>query len=136
MKIYEVRNMKIQLTLFLILISLFSFSQEKTFLFNGRKINKSSLSVNIENTNQRIRYIEFEELEPKPMGYFWIKYKEIDSILFNYNRYLKTDSLLFESRNQLLEETIISADILRQESHDTMHVVDFHFVKGELYTIQ
>jgi len=128
--------MKIKTTLLFLLVSLFSFSQEKIFLFNGKIFNKSSLTVRIENTNQRISYIDFEKLDPKPIGYFWIKYQEIDSLVLNYNRFIKTDTFFFESRNQLLEETTITADLLRQESHDTMHVVDFHFIDGELYTIQ
>lgn len=128
--------MNIKTTLLLLLISLLSYGQEKVVLYNGKPIRKSLLSVRFENTNQTLKYVEFEKLEPKPSGYFWINYKSIDSLLFNPSSYPKTDTLYFESRGLSFEETVISADILRKESHDTMHVVDFHFVKGELYTLQ
>jgi len=119
-----------------LIVSLFSFSQEKLFIYQGKAISESFLNVRIENSNETIKYLDFVDLEFKPREYFWIAYRNIDSLLLNYETYIKTDTFYFETRSQTFGETIILADILRQESDDTMHVVDFHFVNGELFTIQ
>jgi hypothetical protein len=128
------QNLKI--TFLFLLITLFSFSQEKLFFYQGKAVSESFLNVRIENSNKTIKYLDFVDLKSKPRGYFWIAYRNIDSLLLNYETFIKTDTFYFETRSQTFGETIILADILRQESEDTMHVVDFHFVNGELFTIQ
>ncbi|WP_133122252.1 hypothetical protein [Brumimicrobium salinarum] len=128
--------MKLNFTTMFLFITIFSYSQEKTFYLQQKRVDKNSLKVRIEDQNLNLNYADFIELNPKPKGYFWISLKNLDSLLLNLETFVKTDTFYFEVRTQSFDETIIKADIIRKESHDTMHVVDFHFVNGELYTIQ
>lgn len=55
---------------------------------------------------------------------------------FSVKQLQTEDTVFINWRKQNFEEIVISSSAFKKESEDSMHVVDFHFVKGKLFTIE
>lgn len=65
-----------------------------------------------------------------------IRTNNCEPLYLPLSKLLAQDTIRIKCHVQLIEEVTVSESAIRRESHDTMHVIDFQFVNGQLITLQ
>lgn len=68
--------------------------------------------------------------------YIQISAENFESFFISFHSFLDHDTIWLTPQVQYIQEVTVSESAIRRESHDTMHIVDFQFVNGQLITLQ
>lgn len=115
----------------------FSLSQNKNFLNNQGDTISELVYIRFQNPDTTLLYSDFflSKIEDFTQTIL-ILCENHKPKLINFHDFIKTDNHILDIDYQIINEVTVSSKAVRRESADSMHVVDFHFINGKLFTIE
>lgn len=130
--------MKNIFNIFCIIVVQISYSQNKIFLNEEKEFVRSNISIQFQKPDTTLVFNNQEKyLFAKDSNQLiQLNCEGYNPTVISFSNFLLTDTIYFQFKTKSIEEFVVSSKAIRRESHDTLHIVDFHFVKGQLFSIR